>query len=70
MTFSEFVAILERKIQVVKIGFIKSNAFVPSSKTCSNCGALKEDLSLKDRERAYSAPAKIAPLVGFLWIEI
>ncbi|WP_143440973.1 zinc ribbon domain-containing protein, partial [Helicobacter suis] len=23
--------------------------FYPSSKTCSNCGALKEDLSLKDR---------------------
>ncbi|BCZ19161.1 IS200/IS605 family element transposase accessory protein TnpB [Helicobacter sp. NHP19-012] len=47
--FGEFVAILERKTQVVKIGFIKSDAFVPSSKTCSICGALKEDLSLKDK---------------------
>ncbi|WP_286349221.1 zinc ribbon domain-containing protein [Helicobacter felistomachi] len=37
------------------IGLIKSVAFVPSSKTCSSCGALKEDLSLKDRERAYNA---------------
>ncbi|CCF80997.1 transposase OrfB [Helicobacter bizzozeronii CCUG 35545] len=64
MAFSEFVAILERKTQVVKIGFIKSDAFVPSSKTCSNCGALKEDLSLKDRERAYSARQN-CPSCGF-----
>ncbi len=49
LAFSEFVSILERKTQVVKIGFIKSNALVPSAKTCSSCGALKEDLSLKDR---------------------
>ncbi|WP_073193814.1 RNA-guided endonuclease InsQ/TnpB family protein [Helicobacter suis] len=44
LAFGEFVAILERKTQVVKI-----DRFYPSSKTCSNCGALKEDLSLKDR---------------------
>ncbi|WP_233705123.1 transposase [Helicobacter bizzozeronii] len=40
---------------MVKIGFIKSDASVLSSKTCSSCGRIKEDLSLKDRERAYSA---------------
>ncbi|BEG57302.1 hypothetical protein NHP21005_09900 [Helicobacter sp. NHP21005] len=62
--FSEFVAILERKTQVVKIGFIKSLAFVPSSKTCSHCGTLKEDLGLKDRERAYSARQN-CPSCGF-----
>ncbi len=44
LAFSEFVAILERKTQVVKI-----DRFYPSSKTCSSCGTLKEDLSLKDR---------------------
>ncbi|WP_104731973.1 RNA-guided endonuclease InsQ/TnpB family protein [Helicobacter salomonis] len=44
LAFGEFVAILERKTQVVKI-----DRFYPSSKTCSSCGTLKEDLSLKDR---------------------
>ncbi|GMB90813.1 RNA-guided endonuclease TnpB family protein [Helicobacter ailurogastricus] len=44
LAFSEFVAILERKTQVVKI-----DRFYPSSKTCSSCGAVKKDLSLKDR---------------------
>ncbi len=44
LAFSEFVAILERKTQVHKI-----NRFYPSSKTCSNCGHVKQELSLKDR---------------------
>ncbi|WP_104686313.1 RNA-guided endonuclease InsQ/TnpB family protein [Helicobacter felis] len=50
LAFSEFVAILERKTQVIKI-----DRFYPSSKTCSSCGALKEDLSLKDR--VFSCPS-------------
>ncbi|GFK17411.1 hypothetical protein NHP190033_15870 [Helicobacter suis] len=44
LAFSEFAAILERKTQMHKI-----DRFYPSSKTCSSCGTLKEDLSLKDR---------------------
>ncbi len=44
LAFSEFVAILAQKTQVVKI-----DRFYPSSKTCSSCGAVKKDLSLKDR---------------------
>ncbi|CCB79039.1 transposase OrfB [Helicobacter bizzozeronii CIII-1] len=44
LAFGEFVAILEKKTQVIKI-----DRFYPSSKTCSSCGTLKEDLSLKDR---------------------
>ncbi|CCM11838.1 hypothetical protein BN341_18820 [Helicobacter heilmannii ASB1.4] len=30
LAFGEFVALLERKTQVVKIGFIKSNALFPA----------------------------------------
>ncbi|HHB95242.1 MAG TPA: transposase [Campylobacterales bacterium] len=44
LAFSEFVKVLEYKIVVVKI-----DRFYPSSKTCSGCGALKEDLDLKTR---------------------
>ena len=44
LAFSEFVNILEYKANVTKI-----DRFFPSSKTCSNCGAIKKDLDLKDR---------------------
>jgi len=44
LAFSEFVNILEYKANVTKI-----DRFYPSSKTCSNCGAIKKDLALKDR---------------------
>ncbi|CAM2916794.1 RNA-guided endonuclease TnpB family protein [Helicobacter felis] len=50
LAFGEFVAILERKTQVIKI-----DRFYPSSKTCSSCGAVKKDLSLKDR--VFSCPS-------------
>jgi len=44
LAFSEFVNILEYKANVTKI-----DRFFPSSKTCSNCGAIKKDLDLKTR---------------------
>lgn len=44
LAFSEFVDILEYKANVTKI-----DRFFPSSKTCSNCGAVKKELDLKTR---------------------
>ena len=44
LAFNEFISILKTKTNVVKI-----DRFYPSSKTCSNCGYIKKDLSLKDR---------------------
>ena len=44
LAFNEFINILATKTNVIKI-----NKFYPSSKTCSSCGYIKEDLSLKDR---------------------
>lgn len=44
LAFNEFISILSTKTNVVKI-----DKFYPSSKTCSCCGYVKQDLSLKDR---------------------
>jgi len=44
LAFSEFVSVLEYKINLIKI-----DRFYPSSKTCSNCGFVLERLNLKDR---------------------
>ena len=44
LAFNEFINILATKINVVKI-----DKFYPSSKTCSCCGYIKNDLNLKDR---------------------
>lgn len=44
LAFSEFISILSTKTNVIKI-----DKFYPSSKTCSCCGYIKNDLSLKDR---------------------
>ena len=44
LSFSEFIKILEYKTVVVKI-----DRFYPSSKTCSGCGTIKENLDLKTR---------------------
>lgn len=44
LAFNEFIRILSTKTNVVKI-----DKFYPSSKTCSHCGYIKQDLSLKDR---------------------
>ena len=44
LAFHEFINILSTKINVVKI-----DKFYPSSKTCSCCGYVKKDLTLKER---------------------
>jgi putative transposase len=44
VAFSKFVKVLETKAKVIKI-----DRFYPSSKTCSNCGYVYHDLSLKER---------------------
>ena len=44
VAFAKFVKILETKTNVIKI-----DRFYPSSKTCSICGYIYEDLSLKER---------------------
>jgi len=43
--FSEFVSILEYKTNLIKI-----DRFYPSSKTCSKCGYVLNELDLKVRE--------------------
>ena len=47
--FHKFISILEYKSKFNGIEFVKADRFYPSSKTCSCCGAIKEDLKLKDR---------------------
>ena len=49
LAFHEFINILSAKTNVVKI-----DKFYPSSKTCSCCGYIKKDLTLK--ERIFSCP--------------
>ena len=44
VSFAKFVKILETKVKVIKI-----DRFYPSSKTCSVCGYIYKDLSLKER---------------------
>ncbi len=44
VSFAKFIKILETKTKVVKI-----DRFYPSSKTCSDCGYIYHDLSLKER---------------------
>lgn len=44
LAYSEFISILETKTNVIKI-----DRFYPSSKTCSCCGYIKNDLNLKNR---------------------
>jgi putative transposase len=45
LAFSEFVNILEYKTNLIKI-----DRFYPSSKTCSKCGYVLDELDLKTRE--------------------
>ena len=44
VSFAKFVNILEAKTEVIKI-----DRFYPSSRTCSECGYIYSDLSLKER---------------------
>ena len=46
---AEFARILEYKAKQNNIEVIYADRFYPSSKTCSHCGAIKQDLKLSDR---------------------
>ena len=47
--FSEFIRQMEYKCRFNGIEFIQADRYYPSSKKCSKCGNIKEDLKLKDR---------------------
>ena len=49
VSFSEFKQQLEYKARYHDRVFYQVDRFYPSSKLCSCCGALKSDLTLKDR---------------------
>ena len=53
--FHMFVLMLMYKCVLNGIEFIKADRFYPSSKKCSCCGAIKNDLKLKDR--MFNCPA-------------
>ncbi len=46
----QFLTLLEYKGDIYGCEIKRVDRFFPSSKRCSNCGYLKEDLRLKDRE--------------------
>ena len=47
--FYEFKRQMEYKCNFNGIEFVQADKYYPSSKTCSCCGSIKEDLKLKDR---------------------
>lgn len=47
--FYKFIRVLEYKCDWNNIELIKADRFYPSSKLCSCCGSIKNDLKLKDR---------------------
>ena len=48
-SWSEFLRMLQYKCNWYGINFIKVNRFAPTSKTCSVCGHVNQELQLKDR---------------------
>jgi len=48
--WGSFVAMLEYKAEWYGKNILKIGRFEPSSKTCSNCGYINKELTLKDRE--------------------
>jgi transposase len=48
--FANFVKILEHQCSKAGTVLIKIDRFYPSSKTCSNCGYIYKELSLKERQ--------------------
>ena len=47
--YGSFVNMLEYKLERKQKTFVKIDRFFPSSKLCSCCGKIKEDLKLSDR---------------------
>ena len=50
VSWSKFVEFLKYKCDWYGRELIQIDKFFPSSKTCSNCGNIKKDLTLRDRE--------------------
>lgn len=50
VSWSTFVTMLEYKAEWYGTNILKIGRFEPSSKTCSNCGYIHKELTLKDRE--------------------
>ena len=74
-SFGEFRRQLEYKTQWYGSKIIYADRFFPSSKTCSACGTIKEDLKLSDRlficdfcglqiDRDYNASLNLLHLAG------
>lgn len=47
--FRTFLCMMQYKCQEYGIQFVQVGRFYPSSKTCSNCGSVKDDLKLSER---------------------
>ena len=50
VSWSTFVSMLEYKADWYGKNILRIGQFAPSSKTCSNCGTVNKELTLKDRE--------------------
>lgn len=50
VAWGKFLTLLEYKGDIYGCEIKRVDRFFPSSKRCSNCGYIKEDLTLKDRE--------------------
>ena len=50
VAWGQFLTLLEYKGELYGCEIFKVDRFFPSSKRCSNCGYIKEDLTLKDRQ--------------------
>jgi len=50
VSWSTFVSMLEHKSEWYGVNILKIGRFEPSSKTCSCCGHINKELTLKDRE--------------------
>jgi len=55
VSWSKFVELLKYKSDWYGRELVQIDKWFPSSKTCSNCGNIKKDLTLKDREYNCSA---------------
>ena len=55
VSWSKFVEFLKYKSDWYGRTSVQIDKFFPSSKTCSNCGNIKKDLTLKDREYVCSS---------------
>ena len=48
-SLSSFLEMLKNKAERINVKIVEADTFYPSSKTCSHCGAVDNDLSLSDR---------------------